>query len=129
MRKFCTPREVHYKDPTKSLHAISANCCFESTSFIPPCHRHHSLVPIPQATLLHCRRLLCRHYDRQEGALLVDGKDIKAHTQRSVRSALGVESLPHYSLLLSSLYLQMQRWRRWERLVGLDPYVSSVASS
>ena len=35
-------------------------------------------------------RLLFRFFDVTGGAILIDGKDIKSYTQKSLRSAIGV---------------------------------------
>src|SRR5262249_7886110 len=39
---------------------------------------------------LRAQRLLCRFYDPDEGQVLIDGQDLRAVTQRSLRQVVGV---------------------------------------
>lgn len=53
-------------------------------------------------------RLLFRFYDPNEGAVLLNGLDIKQYTQKSVRSAIGV--VPQDTVLFNDTLLHNIRY-------------------
>lgn len=55
-------------------------------------------------------KLLFRFYDATEGDILVDGQNIKTHTQMSLRSAIGV--VPQDTVLFNSTLMENVRYGR-----------------
>ena len=59
-------------------------------SFTVPARERHALVGTTGAGKTTVTRLLCRLYDPSSGRITIDGTDISAVTQRSVRAAIAV---------------------------------------
>ena len=59
-------------------------------SFVVPAGRKTAIVGASGGGKSTVARLLFRFYDPQKGAVLIDGQDIRQHTQDSVRAAIGV---------------------------------------
>lgn len=77
-------------------------------SFVVPGGKKIAIVGESGAGKSTIARLLYRFYDPQSGAILIDGQDIRAHSQQSVRAAIGVVPqdavLFNDSLLYNLLY-------------------------
>ena len=62
----------------------------KGVSFVVPSGRKTAIVGASGGGKSTIARLLFRFYDPQSGQVLIDGQDIKQHTQDSVRASIGV---------------------------------------
>lgn len=79
-------------------------------------------------------RLLYRFYEPQQGAILIDGQNISAVTQDSLRSAIGM--VPQDTVLFNDTIAYNIRYGRWEasqqevieaaRLAQIDDFIRSI---
>jgi ATP-binding cassette subfamily B protein len=79
-------------------------------------------------------RLMFRFYEPQSGRILIDGQDISAITQRSLREAIGM--VPQDTVLFNDTIAYNIRYGRWEasreevreaaRLAQIDGFIRSV---
>lgn len=66
----------------------------KNVSFTVPAGKTVALVGPSGAGKSTIMRLLFRFYDVEQGAILIDGQNVKTVTQESLRNAIGIATLP-----------------------------------